>query len=287
MIVGLDAEWRPQFRPGSPENPISLVQICIIRSEASGGAAGDSECGGPATSSSSSSSAASSAPVASSAAARMADARAIGSDRVLIVHVTREHGLPRPLQRLLGAPWAIKTGVGVAGDASKLASDHGVHVSPVFDPAAVWKKRLEAMGRGGGRLEGLRALSVRLLGVPQSESKQWKSKSTTLSNWAAVPLRPRQVRYAALDAWASASLAAVLGVHEGEAVARAWAGEWGKRTARAGGMLGAAASVGPGAGAGAGPGPDRRRGSGMGGGGRGRPGRGRSGSRSGGGASLG
>jgi len=144
----------------------------------------------------------------------------VGADRVLLIHITRDCTLPSCVQRLLRAPWAVKTGVGIGGDATKLQADHGVHVSPVFDAASVWQKRLDRAGLCPGRPEGLRALSVRLLGVPTAEARQWKHKSTTLSNWAAVPLKPKQTRYAALDAWASAALAAVLGVERGEPVVR-------------------------------------------------------------------
>jgi len=30
VVVGLDIEWRPQFKAGMPENPISLIQICLL-----------------------------------------------------------------------------------------------------------------------------------------------------------------------------------------------------------------------------------------------------------------
>ncbi|KAJ8449743.1 hypothetical protein Cgig2_001399 [Carnegiea gigantea] len=29
LIVGLDVEWRPNFRPNSPQNPVSLLQLCV------------------------------------------------------------------------------------------------------------------------------------------------------------------------------------------------------------------------------------------------------------------
>jgi len=29
-VLGFDCEWRPNFRPGSPENNVALIQVCLL-----------------------------------------------------------------------------------------------------------------------------------------------------------------------------------------------------------------------------------------------------------------
>lgn len=50
---------------------------------------------------------------------------------------------------------------------------------------------------GGGSSHGLELLAHKYLGLPR-----WKTGALSLSNWSHAPLSPRQIRYAAMDAWA-------------------------------------------------------------------------------------
>jgi len=126
--------------------------------------------------------------------------------------MSRRDELPLPLARLLEAPWAIKTGVGITNDARKISKELGVQVSPLFDSAITLRKRLQAGGGSARHTLGLRQLAIQLLGISEAESRAWKRKKLTMSNWAAPKLKENQIRYATLDAWVSAAAAAVLGI---------------------------------------------------------------------------
>lgn len=91
------------------------------------------------------------------------------------------------LAELLSDPRCIKAGVAICDDMRGLARMHP------FTPAGVADLGLMAR-RLGLVTVGLRSLSANLLGFRISKSVQ-------CSNWERDVLEPRQVRYAATDAW--------------------------------------------------------------------------------------
>ena len=98
----------------------------------------------------------------------------------------------RVLAPLLGSARVVKAGVSVAEDLKKLKQ-----VFP-FDEASVVDLGTAAR-RHGVKQSGVRNLAGMFLGfrIP---------KGTSTSNWAAAKLRPQQVAYAAMDAWACREL---------------------------------------------------------------------------------
>ena len=111
--------------------------------------------------------------------------------RVWLFQVQRVDCAP-VLAPLLSSPRVIKAGVSVADDLRKLKQ-----VFP-FDEAAVVDLGTAAR-RHGVKQSGVRNLAGLFLGfrIP---------KGTSTSNWAAAKLRPQQVAYAAMDAWACREL---------------------------------------------------------------------------------
>jgi len=114
----------------------------------------------------------------------------------------REHKskMQRVLSPLLRDRSILKIGVGIDDDALNLwrASDGQYDIRGRFD--------LGGVGCIRGQNRGLGNLTEAVLGV-----KMAKSKSITMSNWAALPpLGMKQVEYAAMDAWAGAAVHAEL-----------------------------------------------------------------------------
>jgi hypothetical protein len=114
----------------------------------------------------------------------------------------REHksDMQRALGPLLRDRSIIKVGVGIDDDALNLwrASGGQYDVRGRFD--------LGGVGCIRGQNRGLGNLTEAVLGVQMA-----KSKSITMSNWAALPpLGMKQVEYAAMDAWAGAAVHAEL-----------------------------------------------------------------------------
>ena len=96
-------------------------------------------------------------------------------------------GLPTALTTILKDPKIIKTGVALNFDVSSLQKL--THFSPngFIDIGELAKN-------AGIKNHGLRGLAAVLLGARISKTAQ-------RSNWAAQPLSPAQVKYAATDAW--------------------------------------------------------------------------------------
>lgn len=101
-------------------------------------------------------------------------------------------GLARSLRRILEDTAIIKAGVGLDYDLRELRK-----LSP-FMPAGFVDLGVRARKAGLKNL-GLRGLSAVLLGFRIS-------KGIKVSNWAKDELSPRQIQYAATDAWVGRSL---------------------------------------------------------------------------------
>lgn len=124
-------------------------------------------------------------------------------DAVLVAHLSRlphpggPRGLaplPRALAALLQDARAEAVGAAVAGDVRLLSTARGL------PSAAIVPRDLAALAAGRGlRGRGLAAVCRELFGWPPA----WKRSRVARSDWDALPLSQSQVRYAALDAWAS------------------------------------------------------------------------------------
>jgi hypothetical protein len=109
-----------------------------------------------------------------------------GAGAVWLIQLTRVRFGP-VLADLLSDPRRIKAGVAIYDDMRGLSRMHP------FTPAGVADLGLMARQLGLSTV-GLRSLSANLLGFRISKSVQ-------CSNWERDVLEPRQVRYAATDAW--------------------------------------------------------------------------------------
>ena len=96
------------------------------------------------------------------------------------------------LADLLADPHIVKTGVAVRDDMRALARIHEFTAGGAVDLAHLAKAR-------GVQAQGLRSLAAALLGFRISKSAQ-------CSNWEKEELSPRQVLYAATDAWVGREL---------------------------------------------------------------------------------
>lgn len=99
----------------------------------------------------------------------------------------------QPLQKLLEMS-SLKVGVGIGEDLRRLMAYFNLRASPNKGSQFV---DLTTLARSQGLATGsLRGLTAELL-------RRRLSKGAQLTNWGAPILTPQQLRYAALDAWAS------------------------------------------------------------------------------------
>ena len=112
-------------------------------------------------------------------------------DDVLLVQLLKFSRIPRSLTRLLEDGRVAKAGVGVDEDVRKLCQDWGVQVQGAVDLSA-WRQEAQP----GTRYLSLQKLVAAVLGADMC-----KDMRVTLSDWAAHTLTPKQIAYAALDAW--------------------------------------------------------------------------------------
>lgn len=113
----------------------------------------------------------------------------LGGAREVCVFQLKKTGLTPGLKVLLESSRVIKTGVSMAYDVKTL-KDHGEFDAAGFvdigDVARAW----------GIPNHGLRPLAAQFLQIRISKSSQ-------RSNWDSDPLKPKQIIYAATDAWIS------------------------------------------------------------------------------------
>ena len=112
-------------------------------------------------------------------------------DRAFIFQLNRPECLPY-LVELLQSPAVLKVGFGLQSDHAHIRRKLGVTLAAVVDMNTVFRKQ------GYGASTGVRAAVALVL-----KQKFHKSKHVTTSNWAAAQLNPRQLIYAANDAYAA------------------------------------------------------------------------------------
>ncbi len=101
-------------------------------------------------------------------------------------------GLPTPLRELLADPAVIKAGVSLAYDLRELTN-----LAP-FEPAG-FVDLGDLARKCGIKNQGLRGLAAVLLGFRITKGAQ-------TTNWARNELTPKQIAYAATDAWVGREL---------------------------------------------------------------------------------
>jgi ribonuclease D len=111
-----------------------------------------------------------------------------GAQEVFLFQL-RQLGLPAPLRRILADPGIIKAGAAPAHDLNELQKLASFLPAGFVDLSVLARK-------AGLKNHGLRGLAAVLLG-------RRISKSARTSNWAQSTLTPRQIVYAATDAWLS------------------------------------------------------------------------------------
>ena len=112
-------------------------------------------------------------------------------ERVYLFQLS-EMPLEGPLADLLAAPHVLKVGVAVHDDCRFLKKLHPFHPAGVVDLGDLARK-------GGVAEQGLRGLAAHFLRLRISKGEQ-------CSNWGAKVLTPKQIRYAATDAWVSLAI---------------------------------------------------------------------------------
>ena len=110
----------------------------------------------------------------------------------LVLHIFHMSELPRSLVAILRDEKVLKIGSGIRQDGSKLTRDRGLVCTGLVDTQEMAK----SLGRFAPERVGLKALAERFLGI-----EFIKPNSITMSNWEIFPLKPKQIEYAALDAW--------------------------------------------------------------------------------------
>lgn len=115
------------------------------------------------------------------------------------------HDCVKVVANLLESERVLKVGFGLRNDHGQIRDRLGVKPNAVLDLDHVFRKR------GYPREIGVRAAMGAVLqkGFP-------KSKSITTSNWAAAQLTPRQLRYAANDAFAALKILEALDLQPSE-----------------------------------------------------------------------
>ena len=104
--------------------------------------------------------------------------------------ITAKYGaLPPLLTRLLADPEVLKVGQSILGDAKLLYLDYGVKMAGCVD----LYKCAQVMEC---KPASLRALSAHFTGARLAKAQQ-------MSNWQQARLTPAQIKYGAVDAWAS------------------------------------------------------------------------------------
>jgi ribonuclease D len=112
-------------------------------------------------------------------------------EQAFVVQVKAGHATAF-LKRIVESRDVVKVGFGLKSDRAALESRLGMHLAPWIDLADVLR------ARGFRDAVGAKAAVAIVLG-----QRLQKSRSVTTSNWARQPLTPRQLLYAANDAFAA------------------------------------------------------------------------------------
>ena len=106
------------------------------------------------------------------------------------------------IKSIVEAPGVVKVGFGLQSDRAALLSKLGASILPVVDLAGALRKT------GSRQTVGAKAAVAMILG-----RRLQKSKSVTTSNWARQTLLPKQLIYAANDAYAALAVFYALDLH--------------------------------------------------------------------------
>lgn len=112
-----------------------------------------------------------------------------------------ESGSETLVREVLTAPDVVKVGFDLRSDQKQLMRRLGVHAQPLLDLDFVFR------ARGYPKSIGVKAAIALLF-----NKRLMKSKRVTTSNWSKHPLEPRQVLYAANDAYAAWAVLDALGL---------------------------------------------------------------------------
>jgi len=116
------------------------------------------------------------------------------------------HDSLKVVAELIESEKVLKVGFGLRNDHGQIRNRLGVKANAVLDLDHIFRKR----GYKGGQIGVRGAMGVLLnLNFP-------KSKAITTSNWAAKELTPRQLRYAANDAYAALKVMEALNLDPSE-----------------------------------------------------------------------
>lgn len=132
------------------------------------------------------------------------------ADRAFIFQLNRRDCLP-VVAGLIASDRVLKVGFGLRNDHSQIRRLLGVNLRAALDLDHVFRKR------GYKGQIGVRAAMGALLKLSFP-----KSKSVTTSNWAAKELTPRQLRYAANDAFAALKIMEALKLKPAETQSHGW-----------------------------------------------------------------
>ncbi|GIL71233.1 hypothetical protein Vretimale_2894 [Volvox reticuliferus] len=191
-VIGLDAEWEPELRPGV-RHRISVIQLasanrCWILQPGGGGGT---------SASTNTSSGEQKAKRGGTRGFPPQQGPTPGEQPVELPAAEHRGWLPREVVRLLSDPRVIKAGLGIQEDVRRLECDFGVQVHGAVDVRLVAQQVAPRCLTAGGSLQ---ALSAALLG-------RTLDKSAQRSHWgSAGQLAEGQIAYAAHDAWLSREL---------------------------------------------------------------------------------
>ena len=110
----------------------------------------------------------------------------------MVLHLCNMKSPPKLLRSVLNDTTILKVGNAIRQNVKKLQRDTGLTCKGTVDT----REMAQSMGANAPPKLGLKALAGHFLGINLE-----KPKSVSRSNWERYPLTPRQIHYAALDAW--------------------------------------------------------------------------------------
>jgi ribonuclease D len=111
----------------------------------------------------------------------------LATNKEVFIFQVKRLGLAKPLRDILADPTFIKSGVGLDYDIRELKKLGRFKAAGFMDLSDIAKQ-------AGIKNHGLRGLAAVLLGIRIAKGAQ-------TSNWARDVLTPKQIQYAATDAW--------------------------------------------------------------------------------------
>ncbi|KAK4510424.1 uncharacterized protein ATC70_004854 [Mucor velutinosus] len=125
------------------------------------------------------------------------------ANNILLLQLGRMHGFPSELKRFFEDKQVLKSGVNIGADGLKLYRDFGIKTNGLVELRDV-AESVKSPKLKISHLRSLRALTGIFLDQNMAKGK------VRLSNWSRPDLSNTQIKYAALDAYASYKLYVVL-----------------------------------------------------------------------------